>query len=340
MAAAADRFENPSLVEPGSFAAAFGSKSTMDDDGFIVMDYSGSAEVAATTPIAAENVRAPSLGLGSGVFSSPPRAPPASRGGGSVAADGSAPRGRRSPPPTSPPPDPSSRWTTRTTRSRPRPRLARSPRVAVPRRRSSFARRLSPRNFGRGFLRRRARHAHDRHRGRLRASVRARRASRVRDDSRSARVSPRRRPPALRRSSPPPAPAADVARFDLASGANSASCSPPPPPPRGRRRLRRRPSRLSCVTAGAVGSGLVAAAGEGGDVHLWDVRVAPRGSRKSLGAGARASGGRARPDVARRGAARVLSLSLQKARALTNSPSSLLTARASSIFARRNDRRV
>ena len=77
VAAAADRFENPSLVEPGSFAAAFGSKSTMDDDGFIVMDYSGSAEVAATTPIAAENVRAPSLGLGSGGVFVAPSAPTA-----------------------------------------------------------------------------------------------------------------------------------------------------------------------------------------------------------------------------------------------------------------------
>ena len=81
-----------------------------------------------------------------------------------------------------------------------------------------------------------------------------------------------------------------VARFDLASGrelgvllASSAAAAGDVGA------FDAVPRDISCVTAGAVGSGLVAAAGEGGDVHLWDVRVAPRGSRKSLGANARAS---------------------------------------------------
>ena len=44
------------------------------------------------------------------------------------------------------------------------------------------------------------------------------------------------------------------------------------------------PRQLACVAAGGPGSGLVAAAGEGGDVHLWDSRVAPRGSRRASSA--------------------------------------------------------
>ena len=288
VAAAADRFENPSLVEPGSFAAAFGSKSTMDDDGFIVMDYSGSAEVAATTPIAAENVRAPSLGLGSGgVFVAPPRASrrrrfPSPRTLGStrpeVTTSDVAPTG------SIVAVDDANDAVASASASR-AIAARRGPSQTIELRKEVVAA-----QFGRGFLRRRAP-------GMLMTAtvdgcVRlfapgARRASAM---IRGPREGLSAAAAAGAEAFVAAAGAGGrVARFDLASGrelgvllASSAAAAGDVGA------FDAVPRDISCVTAGAVGSGLVAAAGEGGDVHLWDVRVAPRGSRKSLGANARA----------------------------------------------------
>ena len=317
VAAAADRFENPSLVEPGSFAAAFGSKSTMDDDGFIVMDYSGSAEVAATTPIAAENVRAPNLGLGSGVpgFVAPSGPLAARAASVSVAADGSAP--------TAP----------KVTTSDVAPTgsivavddandavaSASASRAIAARRGPSQTIELRKEVVAAQFLG--AGSSADAPGMLMTATVDgcvrlfapgARRASAM---IRGPREGLSAAAAAGAEAFVAGAGAGGrVARFDLASGrelgvllASSAAAAGDVGA------FDAVPRELSCVTAGAVGSGLVAAAGEGGDVHLWDVRVAPRGSRKSLGANARASGGVA-PILTLRvsGAARVLSLSLQK----------------------------
>ena len=307
VAAAADRFENPSLVEPGSFAAAFGSKSTMDDDGFIVMDYSGSAEVAATTPIAAENVRAPSLGLGSGGVFVAPSAP------------------------TAPAADVSARREVTTSDVAPTGSIvavddandavasASASRAIAARRGPSQTIELRKEVVAAQFLG--AGSSADAPGMLMTATVDgcvrlfapgARRASAM-------IRGPREGLSAAAAAGAEAFVAAagaggHVARFDLASGrelgvllASSAAAAGDVGA------FDAVPRELSCVTAGAVGTGLVAAAGEGGDVHLWDVRVAPRGSRKSLGAGARASGGVA-PVMTLRvsGAARVLSLSLQK----------------------------
>ena len=317
VAAAADRFENPSLVEPRSFAAAFGSKSTMDDDGFIVMDYSGSAEVAATTPIAAENVRAPSLGLGSGVpgFVAPSGPLAARAASVSVAADGSAP--------TAP----------KVTTSDVAPTgsivavddandavaSASASRAIAARRGPSQTIELRKEVVAAQFLG--AGSSADAPGMLMTATVDgcvrlfapgARRASAM---IRGPREGLSAAAAAGAEAFVAAAGAGGrVARFDLASGrelgvllASSAAAAGDVGA------FDAVPRELSCVTAGVVGSGIVAAAGEGGDVHLWDVRVAPRGSRKSLGANARASGGVA-PILTLRvsGAARVLSLSLQK----------------------------
>ena len=69
---------------------------------------------------------------------------------------------------------------------------------------------------------------------------------------------------------------------------------------------------LSCVAAGERGSSIVVAAGEGGDVFVWDTRVGPRGSsRRSVGGAARSNAGCA-PVMTLHvaGAARVSSLAL------------------------------
>ena len=83
-----------------------------------------------------------------------------------------------------------------------------------------------------------------------------------------------------------------VARYDLASGRELGALLAVPADDSGAEYsglgyAAAGAKRLACVAAGGPGSGLVAAAGEGGDVHLWDSRVAPRGSRRgSTAAGA------------------------------------------------------
>lgn len=76
-----------------------------------------------------------------------------------------------------------------------------------------------------------------------------------------------------------------VARYDLASGRELGALLAVPADDSGAEYsglgyAAAGAKRLACVAAGGPGSGLVAAAGEGGDVHLWDSRVAPRGSRR------------------------------------------------------------
>ena len=319
VAAAADRFENPSLGEPGSFAAAFGSGSTMDDDGFIVMDYSGCAKVAAATPIAAENVRAPSLGLGPG----PGGVSEAGRG--PVASDGSAPAA------PAPAADASAPREVTTSDVAPTGSIvaaddandgvapASACRAVAARRGPAQTIELRKEVVAAQFLG--AGSSADAPGMLMTATVDgcvrlfapgARRASAM-------IRGPREGLSAAAAAGAEAFVAAagaggHVARFDLASGrelgvllASSAAVAGDVGA------YDAVPRELSCVTAGAVGSGLVAAAGEGGDVHLWDVRVAPRGSRKSLGAKSYASGGVA-PVLTLRvsGAARVLSLSLPR----------------------------
>ena len=323
VAAAADRFENPTLGEPGSFAAAFGSGSTMDDDGFIVMDYSGSAKVAAATPIAAENVRAPSLGLGldldlglGGVSES---------GTNPVVSDGSAPAA------PAPAADASAPREVTTSDVAPTGSIvaaddandavapASASRAIAARRGPSQTIELRKEVVAAQFLG--AGSSADAPGMLMTATVDgcvrlfapgARRASAM-------IRGPREGLSAAAAAGAEAFVAAagaggHVARFDLASGrelgvllASSAAVAGDVGA------YDAVPRELSCVTAGAVGSGLVAAAGEGGDVPLWDVRVAPRGSRKSLGAKSYASGGVA-PVLTLRvsGAARVLSLSLPR----------------------------
>jgi WD40 repeat protein len=80
-----------------------------------------------------------------------------------------------------------------------------------------------------------------------------------------------------------------VARYDLASGRELGALLAVPADDSGAEYsglgyAAAGAKRLACVAAGGPGSGLVAAAGEGGDVHLWDSRVAPRGSRRASSA--------------------------------------------------------
>ena len=75
-----------------------------------------------------------------------------------------------------------------------------------------------------------------------------------------------------------------VARYDLAAGRELGALLAVPAEDGYEQTVSTSaPRRLQCVAAGGPGSGLVAAAGEGGDVYLWDSRVAPRGSRRTGG---------------------------------------------------------
>ena len=109
-----------------------------------------------------------------------------------------------------------------------------------------------------------------------------------------------------------------VARYDLASGRELGALLAVPADESGAEYsglgvAMAGAKRLACVAAGGPGSGLVAAAGEGGDVHLWDSRVAPRGSRRgSTAAGSAVPPGGVAPVMTLRvpGASSVSSVSL------------------------------